>query len=184
MFLVPVFINVLTRTHLKSNESNLRFRTSFICLFIYLFKIYFNIIIFAWLGLSGGLVPSRFLPNIWHVFLTDLMRATYSANITHILPSSLFAQVLLNKPGQIPNSYAVWFFYSCYVRIFSSHTHYNTAFCDLCVLALKFCSSVVTCLDRCLVVHDASLSGYAKTSTYKHGDWHQNCCNACGQKIH
>lgn len=46
---VPEFINLLTRTHLKSNESNLRFHTTcfihIICLFIYLFKNYFNIII-------------------------------------------------------------------------------------------------------------------------------------------
>jgi len=78
-------------------------------LYVYLF-IYLFIIIFAWLGLSGGLVPSNCLPNIWHVFLTDLMRATYSANITHLLASRLFAEAVLNKVGQIPNSYAVWFF--------------------------------------------------------------------------
>ena len=41
----------------------------------------------------------------------------------------------------------------------------NTVFCDLCVLALKFCSSPVTCWERCLVVHHASLSCYAKNYT-------------------
>ena len=110
------------------------------------------------------------------------MRATYSANVTHRLPSSLFAQVVLNKAGQIPNSYALGVFYSCYVRIFSSHTHYNAIFCDLRVLALKFCSSPVTCWDRCLAVHDISVSGYRSPPPTRHRDWHQNCCSAFGQK--